>query len=155
MSKICVCDDSLADVTREKWKQKQGLVHIQSQCHIFGRVMILSMWRYSTPLEEEFFCPLHCTKLLSFGLSLPGNRKQSMFTLMMQITQHAVVTHSFSCSAQFHHIPFIPDVPLWLLSLYQVLLGTLWNNHPEKGKMQQTSSSSSPTQFPKFRLPVF
>lgn len=55
--------------------------------------------------------------------SFPGNGKQSVFTLMIQITQQLHVV--FSCSAQFHCIPFIPDAPMGVLLVYPVLLGTL------------------------------
>lgn len=54
--------------------------------------------------------------------------------------------HFFPRSAQFHCIPFILGVPVGVLLVYPVLLGTLWNNHipkkKKKGKMRQTSSSS-------------
>lgn len=69
--------------------------------------------------------------------------------------QHTV----FSCSAQFHCIPFIPDDPQGVMSVYP---GSSWNT-VKKSHLKRENAADvifllpprGPTLFPKFRLAVF
>lgn len=62
-------------------------------------------------------------------LSFPGNRKQSVFTLMMYIRSMQSLHTSFSFSAQLHHIPFIL---MHSHGGYVSVSGSSWNNRDLK-----------------------
>lgn len=77
INKICIMEDSLDHADYEKWKQKCGLGPRQRKASSNRSARFDSRGRVS--------CPFCWTSFLPSVLSFPGNRKQSMFTLMMQI----------------------------------------------------------------------
>lgn len=78
------------------WKQKCCLSLVQWRCCVCGTVLTNHVKGFNPNAVTRVCYPLLCSWYFPSVLSFPGNRKQNMLTLMIQITQHAVVTH-FSC----------------------------------------------------------
>lgn len=106
--------------------------------------------------RERVICLLHCTRPSPLCAFFPWEEEAKYFHTNNVNTQHAVGAQSFSCSAQFNCIPFIPDAPLGVLSEHPVLLGALGSYHFENAaNIIFLLAPCSPTLFPKFRIIVF
>lgn len=109
-----------------------------------GGVLILTTNGFNSRIARVS-CPLHCVRPTPSVPSNPGNRKRSVFTLMIQIpSMHYCAL--FVCSAQFHCIPLIPASPRGFCRCSQFSL-----EHCEttrvlslKREMRQSSSSACP-----------